>query len=99
VPSGSSSSARDTRRKLRRIAVGHRSRFVGADDVVGNCGDADGGIRLRTQRPERMKSRHRVTNYVTRLRTCRDWGLSVILKADHDVPRMLCGANADAADP
>ena len=41
-----------------RVAVGERARFVGADDVVGNGGDARGVGWVRTQRTERMERRH-----------------------------------------
>ena len=59
--------SRDAKER-QRIAVGKRPRFVGADHVVGNGGNARRVGRLGTQRTEGMERRHPFK--VTR----RDWG-------------------------
>ena len=44
--------------EAQRIAIGQRSRLVGIDDVVGDCGDAGRIGRIGTQRTEGMQSGH-----------------------------------------
>ena len=68
----SSSGARDAEEADCGLSVGKRARLVGADDIVGNGGDAGRVSRLRTQRTERMERRHGAQSNTSGLGT---WGL------------------------